>query len=73
MGYKPKPLGYKALGTLESVQSHLKNIEKATAEAQQAVIENKPLIAMKIMSDIRTQSMLGHSLIVQAKAGEFEE
>lgn len=73
MAYKPKPLGYKALGILEDIQSHLKNIERASEVAQQAVIDGKALVAMKTMSDIRTQAMLGHSLVVAARAGKYEE
>jgi uncharacterized protein YeaC (DUF1315 family) len=73
MAYKPKPLGYKANAALEDVMSWLKNIERATAEAQQATIDNKPLVVMKVLSDIRTQAMLSHSTIVEARAGKFAE
>jgi hypothetical protein len=73
MAYKPKPLGYKANAALEDVLSYLKSIERETAEAQQATIDNRPLVIMKMLSDIRTKAMLSHSILVEARAGKFAE
>ena len=73
MGYKPKPLGYKANAALEDVLSLLMDIERATGIAQKAVVDGKQLESVMHMSDIRTKAMLAHSTIVEARAGKYSE
>lgn len=73
MAYKAKPWPYQALGALENSLSHLKNIERATAEAQRAVRDGKQLDVVIMLSDIRTQAMLAHSTLVAARAGKYSE
>jgi hypothetical protein len=73
MAYKPEKWPYKAKGALEDSLSHLRNIERETASAQQAVIDGKTLEVMKKLSDIRTQAMLAHSILVGAQAGQYAE
>lgn len=72
MGYKAQKWPYRAKEALEDTLSHLKNVERATATAQEAVINGDKLIAVKVMSDIRTQVMLAHSILIRAQAGEYE-
>lgn len=72
MGYEAKKWPYKALGTLEDTLSLLKDIERASAAAQKAVIDGDKLVGVMVMGDIRTKAMLAHSKLVNARAGEYE-
>lgn len=73
MGYKPKALGYKANGVVEDVLSYLKDIERASRTAQDAVIEGDKLVGVMVMGDIRSKAMLAHSTLVEARAGKYGE
>jgi len=72
MGYKPERWPYKALGTLEDTLSILKDIERASGAAQKAVIDGDKLVGVMVMGDIRTKAMMAHSMLVGAKAGEYD-
>ena len=72
MAYKPAKWPSYALEALENTLSYLRDIERATSAAQQAVIDGNKLDAVVTMSDIRTRAMLAHSALVAAKAGKYE-
>ena len=72
MGYKPAKWPSYALEALENTLSLLRDIEKETAEAQQAVVNGDKLTAVIVMSAIRTASMKAHSTLVEAKAGKYQ-
>ena len=73
MAYKPAKWPSYALEALEDTLSLLKDIEKETAAAQQAVVDGDKLTAVIVMSAVRTGAMKAHSTLIQAKAGKYSD
>ena len=72
MAYKPAKWPTYALESLEDVLALLQEIESEAAQAQRHAREGDRLNAVIVLSDIRTKAMLGHSALIQGKAGEYK-
>jgi len=73
MGYKPKKWPTYALEALENSLALTQRIDKASREAQTAITQNNPLLAVLALSDIRQHTQSIRESLVRARAGDYSD
>lgn len=73
MGYKPAKWPTYALRALETALLRLKEIDKLSAHAQKALVDGRQGDAVIALGDVRIESMLIYTSLVEAKNGTYQE
>lgn len=73
MGYKPKKWPTYALESLEDSLALTQRIDKASREAQEALVKNNPMLALLALSDIRQYTQQIRESLVRSRAGDYPD
>ncbi len=73
MGYKPKKWPSYALESLENSLALTQRIDKASREAQEALVTNNPMLVVLDLSDIRQYAQQIRESLVRSRAGDYPD